>query len=450
MRPYGRLRVLVSTKAVRAIAVSGTLMLAGLLLIVLMNPGAETTKAFPGRIVKLEAWNFKSGGVRYDLPRPSWWARLAGKLPKWAFNKARLPKPEVTVFAENQYDRKQPFLSAVFSIRDVGKSAGFCFYRTGVSDERGENFEMGPTGSGITGTNARYWIAELPIFPRRNKELRLRLVEINSSPHQTNVFGDFVIPNPAFRSYPRWKAQPLPARATNQALEVTLQNFNADKSRLCTQYSFSFVENGSNSPIWRPISIEISDATGNKWAEEPRWINEGPKGFATVETHGALWPGEDAWKLRVVFERNEFVVLEHLAIPSPDEVSENVRTFGTNGAKFTVAAIIGSRVDIERARQLDKDRVDECVTVNIKGDAYSQLLPMAFLKCLDDQRRELPRAGLSSSLTSNLGDGRNGFSFNFKPQPDAKELNLILAVKGNRTVEFLAKPEQVLEHGSIK
>ena len=41
------------------------------------------------------------------------------------------------------------------------------------------------------------------------------------------------------------------------------------------------------------------------------------------------------------------------------------------------------------------------------------------------------------------------YSFNFQAPPDAHELTLVLAVSQSRFLEFVAKPEQVREDGSV-
>jgi hypothetical protein len=56
---------------------------------------------------------------------------------------------------------------------------------------------------------------------------------------------------------------------------------------------------------WRPVALELSDATGNHWRV---WLDSrlaSVNGFeVVVGFFGALWPGEDAWKMRAEFKRS--------------------------------------------------------------------------------------------------------------------------------------------------
>ena len=61
---------------------------------------------------------------------------------------------------------------------------------------------------------------------------------------------------------------------------------------------------GHSTNTWRPIGVEISDATGNDWTPFPyktQAEHEGDLDYFVFD--GALWPGEAAWKMRFEFSR---------------------------------------------------------------------------------------------------------------------------------------------------
>ena len=72
-----------------------------------------------------------------------------------------------------------------------------------------------------------------------------------------------------------------------------------------TRCGFQIFQDGNPTTNWIPQKAEIFDATGNHWS--PFWYKERAH-FADSIFHirffGALWPGEEAWKLRVSFQKN--------------------------------------------------------------------------------------------------------------------------------------------------
>ena len=76
-----------------------------------------------------------------------------------------------------------------------------------TADESGNEFDrVANYISGIEEIDGRqYWVGEAPVFPRRGKDLFLRLLA-----NDGNFLAEFKIPNPASGSYPNWAAQALP------------------------------------------------------------------------------------------------------------------------------------------------------------------------------------------------------------------------------------------------
>lgn len=89
----------------------------------------------------------------------------------------------------------------------------------------------------------------------------------------------------------------------DNGLEFTLETFVADRLRARTECGFRVWVNGQDTLAWRPVALEVADATGNHWRPEldPRLEHPGGNPIM-VGFYGALWPEEDAWKLRVKFK----------------------------------------------------------------------------------------------------------------------------------------------------
>jgi len=122
-----------------------------------------------------------------------------------------------------------------------------------------------------------------------------------------------------------------------------------------------------------------------------------------------------------------------------------------NGATVEVAAIIGANVAFDRIVRLNARRLRDCFTVLVKGRILSQGRRLTFVEAKDEQGRIVKLKGTPSDPGQVLGQSPDllPYSFNFQAPPDAHELTLVLAVSQSRFLEFVAKPEQVREDGSM-
>jgi len=200
-------------------------------------------------------------------------------------------------------------------------NGGFVFTRLEVFDDLGNVFDGGGA-RGTLGTSSFDGRNMLRIdgwtpsaFPRRGKTLGLRYFENRG--HGWQQVAGFLIPNPAPGNYPTWIADPLPATKTNENLAVTLLALRsglsqADEERpartneiAVTQATLRVAESGRSANSWRPIAVEISDATGNHWMPFPHTISTRHEEEVgdVFSFEGALWPGEAAWKMRFEFSR---------------------------------------------------------------------------------------------------------------------------------------------------
>jgi hypothetical protein len=224
-----------------------------------------------------------------------------------------------------------------------------------------------------------------------------------------------------------------------------------------TECAFRVRENGRESTAWRPLFFEISDATGNHWRAWGDSHMEGVDGNEILAGFlGALWPGEDAWKVRVEFKRvaefpeNELLRIDHIPIPGGEEIVHPERAYEVNGATVEVASVFGSKAGWNQLHRFNRDRLAGCFTVLIKGRIASQGRRLAFVEAKDEHGRVLQLEGVVADRGQVSGQNPDflPYSFNFKTPKDSRELTLVLGVSQSLCVDFLAKPEQVGEDGS--
>ena len=153
-------------------------------------------------------------------------------------------------------------------------------------------------------------------FPRREGKLFLRVQESYSG-GQEMADEKFVVSNPAAKkSFEKWTPEPLPVTTKDDDVSVTLtklvsgaampyqrnQDDADDAMNKGVQVAYHVERTGKHVTNWQPVSVETTDATGNRTA-----MNYGPNGNqvqwngdeGTFTYQYGLWPDEPAWKLRM-------------------------------------------------------------------------------------------------------------------------------------------------------
>lgn len=247
-----------------------------------------------GCIVKLERYTFRSGVVRYYVldgqQDRTIGRKIANALPQPVTQRLKRILPEPEGYADSDFPN-EPVLSVVFSTQAPGHPGIHeIVSRVIVSDDHGQTFD------GVLNYMGSSSMLSLQPFPRRGSELYLRPVIMG---HDSGVV--FTIPNPCPGPHPVWKAQPMPIRATNSTLQVTLESFVADRVQARTRCALRVQEDGRGSTAWLPVAFEISDATGNHWKPGVDAV-QSTNGLFDCSLFGALWPDEDAWRVHVEFK----------------------------------------------------------------------------------------------------------------------------------------------------
>jgi RNA polymerase sigma factor (sigma-70 family) len=432
------LKLMTSIK-LKIAAISGVAVLVvGVPIVATVLPSSSEPSAPSGQGAKIERYEFQAAPVRYTVP-PS------GPRPTTEISSPEFPG--------------EPLLSAEFSWPVETDVVGM---RVATSDEEGNEFDpVVQTLGGVEANEGRaYWVGEMQAFPRRGKNVRLRLLNNGIQ------FAELTIPNPAPGPHPEWTAQPLPVHQQDGDLEVTLTDFrslhpgptNGVDAR--TECVFNFRENNRETMGWAPASFELSDATGNHWrpsrSENSPYKARMENGSVRTEFLGALWPGEAAWKIRGEFKRvsdfpeNETLKLLHIRIPDAQEISEPQTQYDWNGALVQIVGVVGTNVTHEALlgthKQLlsNTERSRGCVTIAIAGEILSRNRRLTFISATDEQGRAVQLKAFEEPGT--IKDTRLlPYSIVLQAPEGAHELNLLVGVSKNRVFEFVGKPQQVTE-----
>lgn len=435
------------------VSAAALLVVSSVPIVVAMSGSSSEAIKTDGREAKIVRYEFTSGAARYTYP-------AEGR------TNTEISRPEFP---------GEPLLSAEFSWQVSATHPFSGGVRLAAADESGNEYDpvaQAQTYETEPGDSRLFWVGEAPIFPRRSKHVYLRLL------NGGKLLAEFKIPNPAPGPYPNWTPTPLPASATNGDLEVVLTRFRTFRSTSeaalkeprypRTDFAFRFRENGSETTEWTPVTVELSDATGNHWRVyyNPDNAKE-ENGAKQAGSSGALWAGESAWKIRGEFRRtanfpeNELLRLAKIRLPDAEDVSEPRTRYVQNGATVELAGVIGTnaaqRVQTlqnpsatrdERFRRVqlwNSEPVTGSVTVVFGGEILSRNRRLVFVSAADEAGRAFELTGVRGPADIAATKLPVPFAFVLRPPEGAHEINLVVAVTESRFLEFVAAPEQVNE-----
>ncbi len=350
------------------------------------------------------------------------------------------------------------------TVARVGASAGGSYMgRLRVFDEQGNLYDArwGASTLGMQGETVHGW--QIRAFPRRCRTIGLRFLGTNPDGSWTNV-ADFHILNPLYAKYPQWTPEPWPATKADGNLAVTLRKFqsggrmsgrhgqgDASVAGRKTRVVFEFAEDGKAADDWRVQKLTISDATGNRWApyldfirQNFDWATNG-----TVEFFGALWPGEQAWRLELEAVRTGGFKPEELweaSLPLPPagtvvNVTNRWEHDGQSVALISLAGPNGEHAGTLKwiAKWWGDDR----------NQVYS--LGLSLEPALAGRRLSVVRMVDQDGGAVKLMEGRAQDAglqaVFFKPAADASKVRITFALLRSRFVQFLARPEFVKDGG---
>ena len=327
--------------------------------------------------------------------------------------------------------------------------------RLQVESDDGSVFDGIFTGGTMSVSEGRFQAWRLYAFPRRGSNLTLRFFYPHTDGRWARA-AEMIVPNPAPGPFEAWTPAPLPIVQTNGDLTVTLAEFDAGGAQRLikegvsgfwkklpgTHCVFRLRQGDSNNAPWIVRSLQVSDATGNRWKQSDlvSWSEDEPDPLLHTSMLGALWPGEPAWDLRVELSRTngfrpeELLTLSNIPVPQPNELIELRDTHLVNGLDLEVTAIAGVDAELAQPHKWYRQKEKMNLALTVHGERDDKRITLVNVR--DDQGRPVPIDDRAAA------HGARESVFAFQPLPDARSLNITIAVHQSRFVEFRAKPHQ--------
>ena len=330
--------------------------------------------------------------------------------------------------------------------------------RLRVFDEQGNVYDArwGSHTLGYPGEIVHGW--QIRAFPRRSKTVGLSFLAQNPDGSWTNVCA-FTIRNPASADCPQWTPESRPYTKSDGDLAVTLREFQSggrmsgdrgqgDERTAArkTRVVFAFAKDRRPADNWRVQKLTIADATGNLWSpyldflkQDFDWTTN-----CTVEFFGALWPGENAWKLDAEFVRisgfnpDELWEAPPMPLPGPGLVTDLTNSWQHDGVTVQLVSVASPNTDhaggfkwIAKWWGEDKSKVFS-IALQISPELKNRRLSVA--RVLDQDGREV-------EVVQHGNQDYPQQALFLKPVEAARELRLTFALQQSRFVQFLARPE---------
>ncbi len=293
------------------------------------------------------------------------------------------------------------------------------------------------------------WTVGFPIFPRREREVMLRILELSTNGTWSEM-AQFVVPNPDRREYPKWPVPSLPQ--TNRVGEIDLVLHEALGGVLANRapvtawvsgerpgiyLRFGSYRGGQRASDWGIVGLEgLSDATGH-FKRGGGYVSGTTKaGDFYVITEGGLCLHESSWNLAIAVARQEQFPPEDRweisAVPVPAMAATNsVVNVATNlhGIACRFHGVIGPKSTEPKARRM-------------LSDEY--LLHFSCPGAPEDVRLELANVTDSSGTKLRTGGrAHQGLDYFFAVQvpPGTKNLNIVFVATRTVRMNFRFQPK---------
>jgi hypothetical protein len=398
-----------------------------------------------GYVVTLLEYRFTTNRVEYRYPKAFLFEKFLPSEIRKKFERATAKRAFVR--PENP---DEPMLSCAMTVRVPEGEHGFSG-RLVVADEDGNEFDL--VGQSASGDNPSFEVFEAKAFPRRGEKVKLKF-KMNAE-----TLASFEVPNPARGEYPQWKPQALPASAAAGDLEVRLVEFESERLKEYsaekypnTKCTFEVSQQGQLTTNWVPLRAEFRDATGNRW--QPFWYREQMRydgGKLTVPLMGALWAGEEAWKVRMDFRQQagfteeDLVRWEGLEVPAGAEVIRPRMVVEEEG-RVELLGLFGPAADREAARKifLNINPRPDSVTMALKLGLAEFDRAFSLVAVYDENGLPQEVVAMDRGPLTTENERYVPLLVYFKPGAGVKKVDVVFALPKSRRVEFLAKATEVV------
>jgi hypothetical protein len=302
-------------------------------------------------------------------------------------------------------------------------------------------------GSGQNGGLSTYvpvgtspWLrASFPMVPRRSRMLEVHFYQAKGTRSSGGVrIGSVRFRNPLFGRYPQWNPESLPSARMVEDLNVELAACGkvSSETQSFTESVLNITSGHGAIEPWEVVTLELSDATGNRLSAAPSdYVYQ--LGTNKLRFPGAFWPDENALRLKAYLKRrsgfasNELVTFTNVPLPKPSATNGTTLTKQVSGSSVQLRNFWSpsQRVSLE-GLAMDSGSL----TVSLPGSPEGMVADFVSETTDTGEKFQFPGFGTHSSPSEAV-------SFGWKIPPQAKFLNVTVAVQKMRTVEFLVKPQ---------
>ncbi|MFM7099871.1 MAG: hypothetical protein ACKO3N_01710 [Verrucomicrobiota bacterium] len=381
-------------------------------------------------------------GTRHMDPLAPLWEQLLGQLPPRLVQLTRLPLRSVrTPGATN------PVLSCWLATPRPATGPIQPLFGLMVGDDHGD-FAMADVASSWTRSTPDGRNIEgsfFPVFPRRARELRLRLYDQPWG--DGKLLHEFRIPNPvvalAAPLPPPWPPAPPPVTASHGDLEATLQSLEVlpetthrppnDRVRRDGRVEFTLRQSGQPTTNWVAYHVvSLSDASGNQ-GDGNAWTHGWNDGRAYNQFSSGALPSGEPWDLEVEFcQRSGFRTEQLWEARVPLGTAEGKLDPMPRGtlAGQPVAVVEAKRPSWDRDNSRPTRVLEMVVEASGKPDARRWHLTIA--RAADSTGRD---------ITANQWHGTDERrTFSFQVSTNATWVDLAITYVPGRPMTFRAEP----------
>ena len=317
----------------------------------------------------------------------------------------------------------------------------------------GRNYSGGRQGNGIVAV-------QFDAFPRREGKFIVRVQE-QSNNGQEMADQKFVIANPVRGSLSKWAADPLPSTKDDDDVSVTLTKLVAgadmpyqrnqdnadDAANKGVQAVFHVERNGKPVSNWNAVSVDTTDATGNKVSGGISQNNWQDSDDTVIYQYG-LWPDEAAWKVKFeLSQQSDFADSELWNVqnlPVLPGKQQEMYNYGGNRRQtpashaFAETDLNGYHLKLFPAKEFTDAGNNNWMEAGLFVEANPEVADgwRMTVKVTDTETNEIQCNEYNNFRNNNV----SSYRFRLQDLSGLTNLNVSIALHKSRFVEFTTKP----------
>ncbi len=334
-------------------------------------------------------------------------------------------------------------------------------------DENGMESAAPLTGQFAWGSGSNLLESQVLLdYPRRSREIKVRIYEKSMQNGLGTNLGEFTIPNPFPTNYPVWEAKTAPVSIEANGLNISVTKFEtgipAGKEFMAGQQAkflthAEMIVSNSQGPLeWHVRTAQARSATGeNRYTGArtrtySRYDLDPPLKNASrtvLDFSGTCWLQESAWKLILELERvtnfppEEVWTIKNVKIPEWNAVNELDLKTNIGGTTIEFLGLSSANSSWGGMRNIPSSPPDHEILV--RNPLRSSDAHLSIASVQDDQGRKVDfRIHTSDVYMGGSYSNNPGLTQCFELTiPDgAKSVDVNLAFPKSRFVELLARP----------